>query len=934
MRSISHLLAVLTVLSLLTAASWGQRPVTRITQAVRSSERVVLQDSVHPRPASATDEGALDGATPIHGITIVFRPSAQQQAALQTLLNEQQDPHSSNYHHWLTPEQFAARFGMSQTDLDTVTNWLKGQGFTVTRVARSRNGITFSGTAAQVTAAFQTQLHRYRVAGKAHFANVTPLSIPAAFANVVLGVRNLNDFRPLPRQRAQRILTASPRFTSTLSGNHFLAPDDFATIYGIQGLYNAGDDGAGQKIAVVGQTAISLADIEAFRSAAGLRANNPELILVPGTGGSAFSDYDEGEADLDVEWAGGIARNATVLYVYAGNDQNTSVFDALGYAIDQDLAPIISISYGLCEADFGRSNSMIVQQWAQQANAQGQTIVAAAGDTGAADCDGGSLNPSYVVTSASRGFSVDVPAAIPEVTGIGGSEFNGDVSSASQYWRLTNNGSNGSAQSYIPEDAWNDSDSSNGILAGGGGKSIYFAKPAWQTAPGVPQDGQRDVPDISFNASPAHDGYLVCSAGSCTVGFRDNNSNLTVFGGTSAGAPAFAGMLALIEQAKQSNGEGNINQGFLYSLAATPSTYASVFHDVTSGNNNVPCTSGTTDCPSGTTSFGFTAGPGYDQATGLGSVDAFNLTQAILNGPPPAPRIATSTTVTNPGGNPNPGDSVTYLAAITPTGGSTAALTGTVQFTDNGVPLNQPVTVVNGQASTSTTYSTGGSHIIQAIYSGDRTYAGSTGALGPVTVSGTVPTFSISANPTTVTMASVGSKAATITATSSNGLQGSIYFTCSVASTGSTAPKNIPTCSIPGSVVLSSAASSGSTTLTLTTATSSAAPPVSSKGSFDPPPIWMLLDLGGLTVLLLFGVSGRKRRFTPVMAVLIMGLALGLAGCGGGGGGSNSGGSDNNGGTSPTGSGGVPAGTYQVTVLGTGPNNSGPQMATLTVMVQ
>jgi hypothetical protein len=392
-------------------------------------------------------------------------------------------------------------------------------------------------------------------------------------------------------------------------------------------------------------------------------------------------------------------------------------------------------------------------------------------------------------------------------------------------------------------------------------------------------------------------------------------------------------MLALIEQAKQSSGEGNINQGFLYSLAATPSSYASVFHDVTSGDNNAPCTSGTTDCPSGTASFGFTAGPGYDQATGLGSVDAFNLTQAILNGTTPAPRIATSTSVTNPGGNPNPGDSVTYLAAITPTGGSTAALTGTVQFTDNGVPLNQPVTVSNGQASTSTSYSTGGSHIIQAIYSGDSTYAGSTGALGPVTVSGTVPTFSISANPTTVTMPSVGSKTATVTATSSNGLQGSIYFTCSVASTGSTAPKNIPTCSIPGSVALSSGSSSGSTTLTLTTATSSAAPPASST-PFDRPPVWMLLGFGGLTVLLLFGVGGRKRRFVPVMAVLIMGLALGLAGCGGGGGGSSSGGSDNNGGTTPTGSGGVPAGTYQVTVLGTGPNNSGPQMATLTVTVQ
>lgn len=931
MRSISRLLAVLTIVFLMTAASWGQRPVVRITQAVKSSQRVMLHGTVRPQLEAATDLGQLDRAMPIHGMTIDFRLSADQQATLGQLLAEQQDPHSPNYHRWLTPDQYAVRFGMSQQDLDAVTNWLKGQGLTVARVARSRNSITFGGTAGQVAAAFQTEMHRYRFQGKTHFANATPLSIPSAFAGVVLGVRNLNDFRPLPKQRARRIFSASPRFTSGLSGNHYLAPDDFATIYDVKGLYNAGFDGAGQKVAVVGQTAIAISDVQAFRGAANLPVNDPELILVPGTGGSAFSQTDEGEADLDVEWAGGIAKNATVLYVYAGNNPNNSVFDALQYAVNQDLAPVISISYGECEADFGRSNSQIVQQWARQANTQGQTIIAAAGDTGAADCDGGSLNPNYVVTSATHGFSVDMPAATPEVTGIGGNEFSGDVSNSSQYWSLLNNGSNGSAQSYIPEEAWNDSNSSNGILAGGGGKSIYFAKPSWQTAPGVPQDGQRDVPDVSLNASPAHDGYLVCSAGSCTSGFRDSNSNLTVFGGTSAGAPAFAGVLTLIEQAVQSKGEGNINQT-LYSLATVPSTYASAFHDVTSGNNNAPCTSGTTDCPGGTTSFGFTAGSGYDQATGLGSVDAFNLEQAMLNGPTPAARIATSTSVASSAGVPAKGTPVTFTATIAPVSGSVSTLTGTVQFTDNGIPLNQPVTVAGGQASTSTTYTSAGTHIIQAIYSGDGTYAGSTGALGGVNVSGTVPTFSIAANPGTVTMSSIGSQTATITATSTDGMQGAIYFTCSVASTGSKAPKNIPTCSIPGSVTLSSGTTSGSTTLTLTTAASSSlAPPVGTgSGRFDPPAGWMLVDLGGLMILLLSGVLVKRRRFMPLMAVLVLGLALGLAGCGGGGSGSST---SNNGGTT-TNTGGVPAGTYQVTVLGTGPGNSGPQSATLTIAVQ
>src|SRR5207244_4318363 len=160
-------------------------------------------------------------------------------------------------------------------------------------------------------------------------------------------------------------------------------------------------------------------------------------------------------------------------------------------------------------------------------------------------------------------------------------------------WTAMNSANSGSALSYIPEVAWNDT--ALGVLsAGGGGRSIYFSKPSWQTGIGVPNDSARDVPDISLNASGAHDGYLMCSLGSCANGFRSSSGGLTVVGGTSVGAPAFAGVVAIINQLTKS-AQGNINAK-LYSLSATA---PAAFHDITGGGNQVSCQAGTADCPSG-----------------------------------------------------------------------------------------------------------------------------------------------------------------------------------------------------------------------------------------------------------------------------------------------------------------------------------------------
>ena len=652
MRFVKSFLPALLIASFFSSVSHAAVS-DRITAEINSSQMVALKGNVHGLAQPRFDLGRADASKLLHGVTLAFRPSTTQQQDLNNLLAQQQDRSSPNYHKWLTPAQFADRFGMTRGDIQRVTVWLQSQGFAVTAVANSRDEISFDGTVSQIEVSFGTEIHNYLVDGIIYFANASNPSVPAALAASVLSVGHLHDFAPKPRALAR------PHLTSYISGNHFMTPGDFATIYDVAPLYSAGSDGTGQKIAIVGQSSVNATDLSNFRSAAGLPANAPQMVLLPGTTSTRCAG-DEGESDLDLEWSGGVAKNATIIFVYAGllsgetctGNRTYSVWDALNYAVQNTVAPIISTSYGFCEAGLGPSETKTIRGYAQKANLQGQTIVAASGDDGAADCDG-------VVTSATQGLAVDVPAAIPEVTGMGGNTFTGDAAGtligaapntnadATTYWSGTTGSKDtiSSALSYIPEDAWNDTAADlaspgGSISASGGGASIYFTKAdaPWQTGTGVPADGQRDVPDLSFAASPNHDGYLVCSedAGdgtiqpSCVAGFRDatgSNGSFTVVGGTSVAAPTFAAILALVNESLGNtppSGLGNVNPN-LYQFAGSNPT---AFHDITVGNNIVPCTSGTPNCPAGTTQYGFSAGVGYDQVTGLGSVDADKLATA------------------------------------------------------------------------------------------------------------------------------------------------------------------------------------------------------------------------------------------------------------------------------------------------------------------
>ena len=610
----SRFLYVLTLATILPTALPAQQAQEaqqdRIAGPVDSRQTVILNGNVHPSAISQFDVGPVDPSLKLDHVTLMLKRSNAQQVELERLLADQQNPFSPDYHAWLTPEQFADRFGLSSNDISKVTAWLQSEGLAVDTVSRSRNWIWFSGTADQIQKTLQTSLHRYNVGGEMHFANASEPSMPAAIAPLVLGVLGLDDFRPKSKQsKAVRLLgeaakgSLHPQFSNP-SGNHYLAPDDFATIYNLNPLYNLGYDGSGQRIAIVGQSAVDLTDIQVFRILYGLPKHDPQLVLVPGTPDPGQTS-DMQEAALDIEWAGAVARNANITYVYS-----IDALVSLIHAVDQNIAPIISYSFAICEQSDSDFLILSIRSLAQEANAQGITWIASSGDSGAAACD---PHDDPAKAQALHGLKVDFPASLPEVTAVGGTQFD---EGTGQYWSASNSGALASALSYIPEKGWNESDA-QGLAASGGGLSSLFPKPAWQIAPGVPDTNSRAIPDVALTAA-THDGYLVVVGGQPMV-----------FGGTSAAAPAFAGIVALVNQYQVLNGvstqygQGNINPN-LYSIARNT---AGVFHDITVGNNIVPCLASTLNCPAGT--LGYSAAAGYDLVTGLGSVDAFNLAVSL-----------------------------------------------------------------------------------------------------------------------------------------------------------------------------------------------------------------------------------------------------------------------------------------------------------------
>ncbi|MGA6956195.1 MAG: protease pro-enzyme activation domain-containing protein, partial [Candidatus Acidiferrales bacterium] len=480
------LLAVISVL-LISQRSSGQSSAPRslITAPIDESKLTVLRGNTYPLARAKYDQGPAPASLEMDRMLLVLKSSPQQVAALQTLLAEQADKSSPNYHKWLSPQQFGAQFGASEDDVQKVTAWLQSHGFQSIKVANGRNVIEFSGNAGQVQDAFHTAIHYYAVNGRQHFANSSDPAIPQALTPAVAGVvslhnfgrKRLNHFAGTFRRTPEsaKAVPINPQYTylggcfGSGTDCYALGPTDFATIYNVTSLWNAGITGSGVKIAIVSDSNINVSDVTQFRSLFGLPANTP-VVTVNGTNPGVLPCADNGdecEAVIDVEWSGAVAKNATIDLVVSGSKQNASFGGDLSaeYIIDNKFAPILSYSYGECELGLGTAGNAFyggtptskdsVGEWAQAA-AEGITVIVATGDTGSAGCD---TDATGVTTEqpAEFGLAVSGLSSTPYNVAVGGTDFN-QLANPAAYWNSSNtSGTESSAKGYIPESTWNDS---------------------------------------------------------------------------------------------------------------------------------------------------------------------------------------------------------------------------------------------------------------------------------------------------------------------------------------------------------------------------------------------------------------------------------------------------------------------------------------------
>jgi hypothetical protein len=461
---------------------------------------------------------------------------------------------------------------------------------------------------------------------------------------------------------------------------------------------------------------------------------------------------------------------------------------------------------------------------------------------------------------------------------MGGTTFTGDATNSSspatatQYWSGSTNDTSASALAYIPETSWNDT-SGTTISSTGGGVSTLFPKPSWQTGTGVPQDGQRDVPDISFSASPSHDGYLICSQSSCVNGYRNGptaTGSFDVIGGTSAPTPSFAGVAALINQ-KLGSAQGNVNPQLYTQAASAPWA----FHDVTTGNNTVTCQSGSTGCPSGL-SYGYNATVGYDLVTGLGSPDVGTLINAMA-GVADFSVTPSATSVTIPSNG-----STTLTLNVLGTSGSNITFPCTQVSPLTSVTCTAPAVTAGGSAVVSSTLTVATTSANSESGTVNVTATNSSGVshLVPiaVTVNGTNPDFSITSASSALVFSSGQSGTDSITITPTSGFTSDVALTCAVSSTLGTT-----TCSLSPATVTGG---SGSSTLTINAATLTGklrgAPlPFSHRGIEGLSTFAFAL---GMVLTMKPGRSRRSKRAgrNALLGFLLLGVMVFLVSCGGG----------------------------------------------------
>jgi subtilase family serine protease len=671
-----------------------------VTGPVVETQMVTLAGNVRHEANAANDRGAVNDDLKLEHILLQLKRPADREEALTQTIEGLYQPGSPDFHRWLTAEEFGELFGPNQKDIAAVTGWLEAHGFQINSVAQSGMVIDFSGTAAQVKSAFRAEIHTLSVRGETHIANMQNPQIPAALSDVVEGVTSLNDFRPKPANKGISAVHidavskavvpqvvkgagANPALT-VASATQLVVPDDLHTIYNFNPVYKNGITGKKETIVVIEDTNVfSTTDWDTFRSTFGLTKYKQGSFTQIHPGGCTDPGDvvgNDGEAILDAEYASAAAPNAAIVLASCADTETTfgGLLAIQSLINDRLPPPIISVSYGECEAGLGAAGNAAYNRAYQQAAAEGVSVFVSSGDEGAASCDANQ-------PTAQAGIAVNGFGSTPYNVSVGGTDF-GDTFAGtnSQFWNTTNNATFGSAKSYVPEIPWNDSCASTLITnalgfnvpfgtggscnsaigeefflttaSGSGGPSNCahgntspldgtaadsgtckgYAKPNYQSGLfGNPNDGVRDLPDVSLFAANGIWGhaYIFCysqpapnTGGAPCTG---NPENWSGAGGTSFASPIVAGIQALVNQA---TGEPQGNPNYVYyalarqeyggrgnnscnSTLGTGVDKSCTFNDVTLGDMDVNCL-GPFNCftPSGTNGVLSVTSKAYEKA--------------------------------------------------------------------------------------------------------------------------------------------------------------------------------------------------------------------------------------------------------------------------------------------------------------------------------
>jgi len=841
-------LSIVVVAGLLTAAApllQAQESELRSTAPVRllgpidEHQMVTLSGTVRRNLTSDRDLGPVEDSMQTH-LYIMLQRTPVQQADLEHLLARQQEPTAAEYHKWLTPKQFGARFGAHPDDIATLSHWLESHGFQTVGVMNNASTIEIAATAGQIREAFHTQLHYYNIDGGKYAANAEDPQIPASLAPVVSGIVGLVKIPP-HMNRTKTIQTAYDQETHTwhpvdssstdtskpdyYQGTSYLlvAPQDLYTIYNINPIFTGGDLAAKATVAVIEESDIEYGTVNSTTGVAGGGdvATFRKLFGVPGTlnmhvyhgyGSVACDDPgidpnnngEDGEASLDAEWINATAPSANLVFMSCDQKTHLGIFSSIQALVDNNIADTMSLSYGNSELNLASNDSIytFLDTVESQAATQGQSIFVSSGDSGSDTKD------QNTQTTATSGVNISGFAS-KLVTVTGGTDFQDQYDKAianvplSNYWSQTNSQYYEDALSYIPETTWNGSCASalravyygeldysqsltpaqyceaegaandGTVIGGSGGISTHFTVPAWQTGTSGYAGAYRSEPDISGFASNGiwHHYLLMCdshtSGSQCTDASTFGGS-----GGTSYVAPYLAGVGGLLVNYTGSR-QGLLNPA-LYALAKAQFTNSAtktacysngqtsntgtttalpasscIFNDVTTDNNDVPCASGSTNCyvlngasygllsttGSSSLTVAYQSAPGFDQVTGLGTLNVNNLITKWSTAFKSTTALkASATTITS-------SQSTTLTATVTGVPpadyvDSPPAVTGSVTFKAGTTTLGN--CTLSGGSCTLTVAGTSlasGANSITGIFSGSKTYPASTSSVLTVTVS-------------------------------------------------------------------------------------------------------------------------------------------------------------------------------------------------------